>query len=111
VTANDFRELALSFPEAAESAHVGHPDFRVRGKIFATLGHPGDSFGVLMLTPDAQQEAIGRHPEVFDSVAGGWGRRGSTQVRLSAARPEQLRPWMELAWRKVGRGRPKRSER
>jgi hypothetical protein len=100
VTANEFRHLALSFPGAVEAAHVGHPDFRVRGKIFATLGYPDDSFGVLMLTPDAQAEAMGRHPEVFEPAAGAWGRRGNTKVRLNEARPAQLRPWMELAWRK-----------
>ncbi|MGI9113946.1 MAG: hypothetical protein DLM52_13200 [Chthoniobacterales bacterium] len=101
MTANEFRQLALSFPGAIESAHVGHPDFRVRGKIFATLEYPNENFGVLMLTPDAQQEAIGRHPDVFEPVAGGWGRRGSTQVRLSKARMPQLRRFMELAWARI----------
>lgn len=101
MTANEFRELALSFPDAVEGAHVGHPDFRVGGKIFATLGYPDDSFGVLMLTPDAQQEATGRQPEVFEPVAGAWGQRGNTKVRLSAARTLQLRPWMELAWQHI----------
>jgi hypothetical protein len=101
MTAQQFRELALSFPDAVEGEHVRHPDFRVRGKIFATLGYPDESFGVLMLTPDAQQEAIGRDPEVFDAVAGAWGRRGNTKVRLRAARPKQLRPWMQLAWERI----------
>lgn len=100
--------MALSFPDAVESEHVRHPDFRVRGKIFATLGYPDESFGVLMLTPDGQQEAMGRHPEVFDPAAGAWGRRGNTKVRLSAARSEQLRPWMEVAWQKIASKRLRR---
>lgn len=102
MTAQQFRELALSFAGASEGAHVGHPDFRVGGRIFATLAYPDDRFGVLMLTPDAQQEAIGRHPEAFDAVVGASGRRGNTTVRLSATRPEQLQPWMLLAWKKIG---------
>ena len=102
MTPDDFRDLALSFPGASEAAHSGHPDFRVNGKIFATLGYPDESFAVLMLTPDAQQEAIGRHPEVFEAVAGAWGRRGNTNVRLSAARPKQLRSWIGLAWERIG---------
>jgi hypothetical protein len=101
MTADEFRQLALSFAGASEAAHVGHPDFRVRGKIFATLGYPEEDFGVLVLTPEAQGQAIGRHPEVFEPAAGGWGRRGSTHVRLSNARPAQLQPWMELAWRRI----------
>jgi hypothetical protein len=101
MTASEFRELAMSFPDAVEKEHLHHPDFRVRGKIFATLGYPNDSFGVLMLTPDAQQEAIGRHPDIFEAVTGAWGRRGNTKVRLGDVRREQLRPWMELAWKKI----------
>jgi hypothetical protein len=101
MTAADFRKTALSFPEAVESSHVGHPDFRVRRKIFATLGYPDDSRGVLMLTPDDQQNAIGRHPEAFSPVKGAWGRRGCTTVELSAIGSDAIRPWMELAWRKV----------
>ncbi len=81
------------------------------GKIFATLGYPGEGFGVLMLTAEAQQEAMGRHPETFEAASGAWGRRGSTKVRLSEACPAQLRPWMELAWHKVADKRPRRSER
>jgi YjbR len=110
VTANQFRELALSFPETEEQEHVHHPDFRVRGKIFATLGYPNDSFGVLMLTPEAQQEAIARHPDVFEAVTGAWGRRGNTQVRLSLAGTAQLRPWMDLAWHKIAQRPLRRSK-
>jgi hypothetical protein len=98
MTETEFRKLALGFDGAVEAAHVGHPDFRVGGRIFATLGYPDDACGVLMLTPDEQQEAMGRHPEVFSPAAGAWGRKGSTVVNLSAIRAQALKPWMEIAW-------------
>jgi len=107
MTAAEFRKIALSLPDAVESSDVGHPDFRVgaRGKIFATLGYPGDCFGVLMLTPDRQQELISRHPEMFVPAKGAWGRRGSTQVLLEVAKREVIERAMQSAWRKVA---PKR---
>jgi hypothetical protein len=107
MTAAEFRQIALGLPDAVESSHVGHPDFRVgaRGKIFATLGYPDDGIGVLMLTPDQQHELLGRYPEMFVPVKGGWGRRGSTQVLLRAAKREVVESAMQDAWRKVA---PKR---
>lgn len=98
MTAGQFRQLALSLSGVIEAAHVGHPDFRIGGRIFATLGYPDDSYGVLMLTRDAQDEAIGRHPEAFEPVRGAWGRQGNTQVRLSQITPARLKGWMESAW-------------
>lgn len=100
MTAKEFRKLALSFPEAIESSHFSHPDFRIRGKIFATL-YPDENHGVLMLTPDTQRDAIGRNPTAFSPAAGAWGRRGNTVVLLSAIRTTAIREWMEIAWRKV----------
>ena len=88
---------------------MSHPDFRVKGgKIFATLGYPSDDFGVLVLTPEQQGDLIGRYPEMFEPVKGGWGKRGSTQVLLNAARPEVIESAIKLAWSnaadtKVGR--------
>ena len=105
MTAAEFRQIALSLPETVESSHINHPDFRVRGKIFATLGYPNDRFGVVVLTPDAQQELMGRYPKVFSAVSGEWGRRGSTQVLLQASNRHVLEPAMKCAWRKVA---PKR---
>jgi hypothetical protein len=104
VTAAQFRKLALSFPEAVESAHMSHPDFRVGGKIFATLGYPDDDWAVVKLTPDEQGEFIGRDPEIFQAVKGGWGRRGSTNIYLPAAKIDIVRKALEAAWRKHGRG-------
>ena len=97
--ADDFRKIALSLPEAVEASHVAHPDFRVGGKIFATLGYPDMRYGVLVLTPEKQQELLGRYPEMFEAVKGGWGRRGSTQVLLKAADRRVLESAMESAWR------------
>ena len=94
----DFRRLALSFPEVEESAHMGHPDFRVRGKIFATLGYPDDDWGVVKLTLQQQEMFIHAEPAVFVSVKGGWGRRGATNVRLRPARKGSLRAALAAAW-------------
>jgi hypothetical protein len=84
MTAAQFREIALSFPEAVEAAHMGHPDFRVAGRIFATLGYQNEGRGVLLLSPEEQQEMISQHPKMFEPVPGGWGRHGSTQVGSGA---------------------------
>ena len=98
MTANDFRKLALSLPEAVESAHMRHPDFRVRGKIFATLGYPNKDFAVVKLTPDEQKEFVRGDPNVFEPVNGAWGRRGNTSVRLPQANFEQVRLAIDAAW-------------
>ena len=82
MTANDFRELALSFPEAVESAHMHHPDFRVRGKIFATLGYPDSDSAVVKLTPEEQRRFMQSYPKVFRPVKGAWGRRGNANIHL-----------------------------
>ena len=104
MTAQDFRELALSLPEATEASHVGHPDFRVRGKIFATLG-PDDALGMAKLTPDQQALFVRTEPKVFQPVNGAWGRRGCTYVRLEAATEPAVRQALVAAWRNAA---PKR---
>jgi hypothetical protein len=99
VTAEQFRRLALSFPEAVESLHMNHPDFRVRGgKIFATLAYPDEKWGMVKLTPEQQEEFVRAEPDVFVPVKGGWGRGGATSVRLRAAKSGDLRPAMAAAW-------------
>ena len=90
VTAEDFRALALRLPEAAERAHMGHPDFRVRDKIFATLG-PDATWGMVKLTPDQQAGFMREEPGVFQPCSGAWGRQGATEVRLAAAREPSVR--------------------
>lgn len=101
MTADLFRRLALKLPEAAEVGHMGHPDFRVGGKIFATLGYPDDGFAMVKLTPDQQESFVSGAPAAFAPVKGGWGRRGATQVRLKEARVGSVRVALALAWRNV----------
>ena len=95
---NDFRRMALSLPEASESAHMGHPDFRVRGKVFATLGYPSAGWGVVKLTPDQQELFAQIEPEVFVPVKGAWGLRGATSVRLRTAAKGMVRKALIAAW-------------
>src|SRR5213080_4560856 len=99
MTANDFRKLALSLPEAIESAHMHHPDFRVRGRIFATLGYPNEDWAVVKLTPDEQKRFIQSDPKVFQPVKGAWGRRGNANVYLPAAKIDIVRKALAAAWR------------
>lgn len=87
-------------PEASESAHMGHPDFRVAGKIFATLGYPDDHFGVVMLPPEEQEKFVQTHPAAFAPVKGAWGRSGNTQVALAEVDASTLRTAMTTAYRK-----------
>jgi hypothetical protein len=84
MTSTDFRRIALSMPEAYESAHMGHPDFRVTGKIFATLGYPDERCGVVLLPLEEQERFLRTHPLAFAPVKGAWGRRGDTQIVLDA---------------------------
>jgi hypothetical protein len=107
MTADEFRSLALSLPEASEGAHMGHPDFRVGGKIFATLG-PDETWGMVKLTPDQQALFVRTEPAVFQPVKGGWGRRGATRVELSAATEAAVRQALVVAWRNTA---PKRLAR
>ena len=99
MTANEFRRLALSLPDVTEAAHMGHPDFRVSGKIFATLGYPGTGWGVVCLTPDQQELFLRAEPKMFAPVKGGWGKAGNTNVRLAAARKAAVREALITAWR------------
>ncbi len=85
MTPDAFRRLALSFPDTEEASHVGHPDFRVGKKVFATLGYPDARWGMVKLKPEQQTRFIAEHPEIFSAVKGGWGLRGSTGIRLRPA--------------------------
>jgi hypothetical protein len=104
MTADDFRNLALSLPEAVEGGHIGHADFRVRGKIFATLG-PEEDWGGLKLTPDEQGMFVRSKPKAFQPFNGVWGRRGFTRVELAAADEASVRQALIAAWRNTA---PKR---
>ena len=98
-TADDFRRLALGLDGAEERSHMGAPDFRVGGRIFATLAHEARGYGNLMLTPDVQATFVAEAGEVFVPIAGGWGRMGMTHVRLEAADEETLAGALRTAWK------------
>src|SRR5258708_18258555 len=88
--AKDFRQIALKLPGAEEGSHMGSADFRVGGRIFATLASQNQGYGNLMLTPEQQATFVEELPEVFVPIAGGWGRMGATHIRLSAANEDVL---------------------
>jgi hypothetical protein len=105
---NEFRQLALSFPEVIESAHMHHPDFRVGDRIFATLGYPDEEFATVKLTRVDQKEFVRGNPDVFRPAKGAWGLQGSTIVYLPAATIGIVREALTAAWRNTA---PKRLSR
>ena len=104
MTPKDFRRLALGMDGAAEASHMNHPDFRVNGKIFATI-HEDHVRGMVKLTPEQQQHFVQEAPDTFTPEKGAWGRRGYTAVRLDAAENDALGEAMTLAWQNVSRKR------
>jgi len=101
MTAEKFRRLALAIPGALESEHMGHPDFRIAGKIFATLHYPDDTWGMVKLTPEQQQSFVQELPNVFNPCNGVWGQRGATNVHLPSVTAKALRAALGAAWRNV----------
>ncbi len=99
MTANQFRRIALSLPEVEERSHMNHPDFRVGGKVFATLGYPDKKWGMVKLTPEQQRMFVHENPGVFKPVTGAWGLGGATLVQLKAADAEVVQEALKLAWR------------
>ena len=97
--AADFRRIALSLEGAEESSHMGAPDFRVGGRIFATLASQKQGYGNLMLTPEQQADFVAEQPDLFVPIAGGWGRMGATHIRLAAANDDVLAGALRTAWR------------
>jgi hypothetical protein len=93
----EYRRMALRMDGAVEGAHMGHPDFRVNNRIFASL-HPDRATGALMLTPDQQAQVMRADPDAFTPASGAWGRAGATTVRLAAVSEEALGEAMTLAW-------------
>jgi hypothetical protein len=100
MTSEDFRELALAHQGAVEGAHMGHPDFRANGRIFATL-QADERTGMVKVEPEEQAVLLREHPDVFTPAAGAWGRQGCTLVRLETATPRMLKPAMLLAWQEA----------
>jgi hypothetical protein len=113
--AEDFRQAALGFDGAEEGSHMGSPDFRVGGRIFATLAMEKLGFGNLMLSLELQRALIAEAPEVFLPIPGGWGRKGCTHIRLADATPAQMLKGLHAAWNlrveKNGRSRSSRPRR
>jgi len=97
--------MALAHAGAVESAHMGHPDFRVRGRVFATLGYPDEGHGMVKLPAAKQREFTRVSPEAFAPAKGAWGRQGSTTVRLRAVKKAELRRALLAAWSATGRKR------
>ena len=114
----DFRRIALSFEGAEESSHMGQPDFRVDGRIFATLASAKQGYGNLMLTLEQQTAFVEELPEIFLPIAGGWGRMGMTHIRLAAANEDVLTGALHTAWKlrveknaKTGKKSPRKGKR
>lgn len=111
MTIDEFRQMALTIPDAIEAAHVDHPDFRVGGKVFASLGVPGEDWGMVKLTPAQQVTFIEKAPKGFRPCSGAWGQRGYTNVHLPSAAPALVRTAIELASKNVVAGLKKRTAR
>jgi hypothetical protein len=99
MTADDFRRIALSLEGAEQSSHMGAPDFRVGGRIFATLASEAQGYGNLMLTLEQQAAFVEELPEVFLPIPGGWGKMGMTHIRLAVASKDVLEGALHTAWR------------
>jgi len=97
-TPDDFRRIALALPETEERSHMGHPDFRVGGKVFATLGYPNVEWGMVRLMPEQQADFMALSP-AFEPAPGAWGRGGNTLVKLAEIEAEVLETALAAAWR------------
>ncbi|MEN3370590.1 MAG: hypothetical protein V7609_2733 [Verrucomicrobiota bacterium] len=100
MTPADFRKIALTFPEASESEHMAHPDFRVGNRIFASLGYPDKEHGMVILPQEEQAGLMQKHPKIFAPAKGAWGKQGSTTIHLPLVDKSTLQRAMEIAWRK-----------
>lgn len=101
MTTEEFRSLALEIPAAIERSHMNHPDFRVAGKIFASLGVPNKNWGAVKLTPEQQRAFIKKEPKAFKPASGAWGRQGYTNVYLPTAKVSIVRPALDTAAKNV----------
>ena len=116
MTTDKFRKMALEIPTAVERSHMNHPDFRVGGKIFASLGIPDEKWAMVKLTPE-QKRAFGtKAPEIFKPCSGAWGRQGCTNVYLASAKPRIVRAALDaaaknVAWRATKSSRSRRRDR
>jgi hypothetical protein len=109
MTAEQFRCMALALPDAEEREHMGHPDFRVGGRIFASLGYPDEEWGMVKLYPDQQRDFMAIAPKVFAPVKGEWGRKGCTSVCLKASTQARAKAALYAAWRNAATKTMKKS--
>jgi hypothetical protein len=109
MSSDEFRKMALEIPTAVEQSHMNHPDFRVTGKIFASLGVPDESWGMVKLTLDQQRAFIEKAPEVFKPCSGAWGRAGATNVYLASAKASLARAAIKAAAKNIVSRANKRS--
>jgi hypothetical protein len=110
MTSDEFRKMALEIPEAVERTHMNHPDFRVAGKIFASLGVPNENWGMVKLTPEQQRTFIEKAPEVFRLSSGAWGRQGYTNVYLASAKASIVRAVLDAAAKNVASKKKKKKK-
>jgi hypothetical protein len=109
MTINEFRKMALEIPKAVEQSHMNHPDFRIAGKIFASLGAPDANWGMVKLTPEQQRGFIEKAPEVFTPCSGAWGHAGATNVYLACAKASLVRAAIKAAAKNIVSRANKRS--
>lgn len=109
MTPEDFRALALALPDVVESSHMSHPDFRVGGKIFASLGAPSVAWSMVKLTPEQQAEALTLAPDALRPAAGAWGRQGYTSVFLALAKKAVVKALLKLAAANIRAAHPPRA--
>jgi hypothetical protein len=101
MTSDEFRKMALKVPTAVERSHMNHPDFRVAGKIFASLGVPDKGWGMVKLTPDQQRGFIKKAPKIFKPSSGAWGRQGYTNVYLASVKASIVRAALDAAAKNI----------
>jgi hypothetical protein len=101
MTIDHFRRMALEIPIAVEQSHMNHPDFRIAGRIFASLGVPDENWGMVKLTPEQQRTSNGKAPEDYKPSSGAWGRQGYTNVYLPAAKATIVRAALDAAAKNV----------
>jgi hypothetical protein len=101
MTSDEFRKMALEIPNTIERSHMHHPDFRLAGRIFASLGVPDENWGMVKLTPEQQRTFIEKTPEIFKPSSGAWGRQGYTNVYLPAAKAAIVRAALDAAAKNV----------
>ena len=90
---------------------MNHPDFRVAGRLFATLGYPDKNWGMVRLTPEQQEEFVAEFPAIFEPVKGAWGRQGCTSVHLDAVDEETLGRAITMAWQNAAAKKPSRARK